>query len=95
MRAEALRVAFNEVIDWQGIGYYSLPKSKREQVLKDLEVLKVGAAEGATQTMSKVPDWNRDGMNGLALARDVLKGAYANVREKYAVRCLKQLDQAE
>lgn len=91
IRAEAMRVAFNEEVDWQGVEYFTLPKKMRAQIQKDIVELNKQTAQSANEIMIKAEGWSRQGMDGRAMAREILYRAYEKANVQYAVLCLKNL----
>ncbi|TFW72964.1 hypothetical protein C3Y98_00975 [Methylotenera oryzisoli] len=89
MRSEVLSIAYGEQIDWRRIDYYTLPKSAQERIEVDISKMRPTAESIVANVQKDVSEWNRQGMDGNSMAREILLGGMENLAEKYAIQCLK------
>lgn len=92
MTAEALRLSYAEVHDWRRTDYYSLPQEFRTMVEQTLEQMRPQVQSTVDTVMGKIPKWNRDGLDGRSIARQIMLGGFSRSNDDFAVMCLKTLE---
>lgn len=89
--AEALRLAFDERHEWQGAAYKSLPESWKQVLSKDIEEFKPKLIPVVAATLKSVPQWNAEGLDGMAKARERILQGMGPISDLYVIRCIKML----
>lgn len=93
--AQAISIAFGEVIDWHRVDYYTLSKSMQNRLEADVAAMMPRSQSVVADLQSQAIGWNREGMDGHSMMRKILLKGLKGVGEGYSVKCLKTQQENE
>lgn len=93
--AQAVNIAFGDDIDWRRVDYYSLSKPMQSRLVADVAAMRPNIEMNVSNLRSEIDGWNRQGMDGLYMFREIVHKAFLGTGEEYSVICLKRQQENE
>lgn len=90
LRASYSSAVLDEAIEWKGLDFYKLSPRWRKQIIEDIAILSPAIMVQGFEVRSKIPELNRQGLDGESIARHSVDTGFEPMKEMYAVSCIKR-----